>query len=496
MNYEKDLFISYAHLDDQPLAPQQRGWVSQFHAYLEKALTWNLGHPATIWRDQRLTGSEIFSNEIAEQLGKSAILVSVLSPCYVESEWCKREIDEFCKAAEQNGKVVVGNKPRIFKVIKRPPKSQEPPLPPFMRDVLGYEFYVDKDGRPLELDPAWPDQIQKFKEKVECLAYDIGELIEHLHDITVRDSRDSSCKPPVYLGQCSHDRKEDRDLIASDLKRLGYRIFPDKPLPMEDEESFTAEVSQFLSQCSLSIHLVGSGYGAIPDGPSQKSVVVLENELAVKRCKTGGLCRIVWMPVTELVPNKKKQQQFIDALGRDPEVQFGADLVTNGLEDLKGTIHATLQKLEKAALRPAKPARVEGGPKFVYLIYDKADREASHGLRRWLMSKGFEVRTPVFEGKAATVRKANQETLALCDAAILFYGVGDEAWRCTVENDIRKANGCRGEKPPVVSFTYISGPASDDKRDMIELEEPNIINGIQGFSEAAVGPLLVAVQKV
>jgi hypothetical protein len=127
------------------------------------------------------------------------------------------------------------------------------------------------------------------------------------------------------------------------------------------------------------------------------------------------------------------------------------------------------------------------------MIYDKNDREASFGLRRWLTSKGFEVRNPVFEGKAATVRKANQETLALCDAAILFYGVGDEAWKCTVENDLRKANGYRGERPPFLAYTYISGPATDAKRDMIELGEPNTINGLQGFSEAAVEPLLEAI---
>lgn len=495
MNYEKDLFISYAHLDDQPLTPQQQGWVSQFHAYLDKALTWNLGHQPTIWRDRRLTGNEIFPNEITEQLGKVAILVSVLSPCYVESDWCRREIEEFCKAAEQNGKVVVGNKPRIFKVIKRPPKSQEPPLPPFMRDVLGYEFYIDKDGRPLELDPAWPDQIQQFKEKIEYLAYDIGELIERLHGITTSATATSAPRPSIYLGQCSHDRKEDRDLLLADLKRLGYPVFPDKPLPMDDEERFATEVSRLLSQCSLSVHLVGSSYGAIPDGPSQKSVVVLENELAVKRCKSGGLSRIIWLP-DGTVPKQLQQQQFIEALGRDREVQYGADLVTNGLEDLKGAIHAILQKLEKAELESAKPTRVEGGQKLIYVISDKSDREASIGLRRWLTSKGLEVRSPVFEGKAATVRKANQETLALCDAAVLFYGVGDEAWKRTVQNDLRKANGYRSDRPPFLSFTYISGPASDDKRDMIELGEPNIINGLQGFSEAAVESLLDAIQEV
>jgi hypothetical protein len=130
------------------------------------------------------------------------------------------------------------------------------------------------------------------------------------------------------------------------------------------------------------------------------------------------------------------------------------------------------------------------------VIDDKNDREASFNLRHWLTGKGFEVKSPVSKGKSATVRKANEETLALCDAAILFYGVGDEAWKRTVENDLRKANGCRGAKPPFLAYTYISGPATDDKREMIKLEAPNTINGLEGFPEATVAPLLDALLKV
>jgi len=40
-----------------------------------------------------------------------------------------------------------------------------------------------------------------------------------------------------------------------------------------------------LKRCQLSIHLVGEAYGGVPDGRSQKSVVVLQNELAAKRSK-------------------------------------------------------------------------------------------------------------------------------------------------------------------------------------------------------------------
>lgn len=197
MNFEIDVYISYAHLDDQPLTSEQPGWVSQFHAYLDKALTWKLGYRARIWRDLRLSGNESYANESAEALGKVAILVTVLSPCYVESEWCRREIEEFCRRAEQNGGVVVDKRPRIFKVIKRPTKSHESHLPVFMKDVLGYEFFIDKDGRALELDPAWPDQAQRFAERIKLLANDIGDLLGKLRSQDARSPSSLNSQSPL-----------------------------------------------------------------------------------------------------------------------------------------------------------------------------------------------------------------------------------------------------------------------------------------------------------
>ena len=43
---------------------------------------------------------------------------------------------------------------------------------------------------------------------------------------------------------------------------------------------------------SLSVHLVGSTYGAVQDCPNDKSIVVLQNELAMKRSREAGLRRI------------------------------------------------------------------------------------------------------------------------------------------------------------------------------------------------------------
>ena len=31
MDFDKHLFISYAHLDNQPLPSEQQGWITRFH---------------------------------------------------------------------------------------------------------------------------------------------------------------------------------------------------------------------------------------------------------------------------------------------------------------------------------------------------------------------------------------------------------------------------------------------------------------------------------
>ena len=34
MAFEKQVFISYAHIDNEPLSEKQQGWITRFHASL------------------------------------------------------------------------------------------------------------------------------------------------------------------------------------------------------------------------------------------------------------------------------------------------------------------------------------------------------------------------------------------------------------------------------------------------------------------------------
>ena len=155
MKFGKHLFISYAHLDNQPVAENDVGWVSRFHRSLDAILSMRLGCKAEIWRDERLQGNDVFAQEIVSQFPETAALVAVVSPRYVQSEWCLREARSFCESALKSGGVTVGNQSRIFKVITLPVESQDP-LPAPMRDTLGFDFYVrEPNGVEMALNPAY-----------------------------------------------------------------------------------------------------------------------------------------------------------------------------------------------------------------------------------------------------------------------------------------------------------------------------------------------------
>lgn len=493
MAFQKHLFISYAHIDNEPLAEQEEGWVTRFHSSLAALLGMRLGRKAEIWRDTKLQGNDVFSDEIVEQFPQTALLVSVLSPRYVESEWCTREAREFCQTAESSGGLTVDNKTRVFKVIKTPVDSEDT-LPPVMKQLLGYPFFVLDEGQtPVELDPAYgEDLIPQYNLKVAKLAFEMAQLIRKLDSANRATPAAPSAKPTVYLAESSYDRREHREALDAELRLLGYTVLPDRQMP-RDELEYTAAVETMLAQCRLSIHLVGSNYGAVPDGPTDKSVVVLQNDLAIAQCRKGGLQRVIWLP-ENTVSESPLQQKFISALHSDAQTQYGADLIAAEFEVLKGAIHASLKRIENPA--PAKaPAPESAGGKLIHLICDQRDRQATIPLRKFLRNRGHEVKIPLFEGAAAVVHQANHDLLAQCEAAILFYGAGDEAWKRTAETDIRKTKASR-EKPLNVVFTYLAGPVTSDKTELIELEEANLIQGFDEFSEAAMEPFLKALDGV
>jgi TIR domain len=95
--YENDVFISYEHVDNEPILPDKPGWVDFFEDLLRKRVKARLRGEIQFFRDQQLRLYRKFSDQLTEKLACSAVLICIPSPNYVESDWCLWELEQFNK---------------------------------------------------------------------------------------------------------------------------------------------------------------------------------------------------------------------------------------------------------------------------------------------------------------------------------------------------------------------------------------------------------------
>lgn len=205
-NFDLHAFISYAHIDNQPLTAGQKGWVSQFHATLKTLLSQRMGEEARIWRDDKLDGNDVFDQEIIDQFAKTALLISILSPRYLRSDWCTRELNTFAEAATRTGGVTVGNKSRVFKVVKTP-LDPDVELPPLVGRTLGYEFYSNEGNDPEEIDPAFGERSrEEFLRRISRLAVEMAQSLRAMMAAKRAGGAVApASKATVFLAACGRD---------------------------------------------------------------------------------------------------------------------------------------------------------------------------------------------------------------------------------------------------------------------------------------------------
>ena len=87
--FTNDVYVSYAHPDDELFAHGHHGWVEAFHRALATRVSQMLGEPVNVCQSNWLRGNDILSAEIERAVSESAVFVCVVSPSYVEIEYCR-----------------------------------------------------------------------------------------------------------------------------------------------------------------------------------------------------------------------------------------------------------------------------------------------------------------------------------------------------------------------------------------------------------------------
>jgi hypothetical protein len=493
--FDNDIFISYAHIDNQPLIEGHQGWVSTLHQALAIRLQQLLGSEVKIWRDPHLKGHEYFSDTIVMQLPHAAVLVLILSPPYVRSTWCVQELQEFCQRAEHTGGLRLDDKSRLFKVVKTYLPHQD--HPPALQGLLGYEFYeMDRTtGRPREFrQDAGPNADRNYWAKLEDLAFDISQLLVRMAKHSEAPGSQAGVTlgpvhagPAIYLAETTSDLSLERDKMKRELERRGHQVFPDRPLPFQAAAFHTA-VRDYLERCQLTIHMIGAHYGIIPEA-TNRSIVDLQQAIAAEYSKEHALFRCLWMPVG-LQVTEERQAQFIDYVQYEVGTQPGIELLQTTLEDLKTFIQDKLQALRQHAM----PQGSDDGPRRIYVLCDPQDLDDLTPLADYLYEQGFEVTLPAMEGEPDQLRADHQENLLACDALLIYYGKAHELWLRTALRDLQKIAGYGRSKPLLARAIYVSAPETPSKQ-RFRTREALVIKQFGAFSAVALQPFLAALAK-
>lgn len=508
MPYADDILLSYAHRDDRPLKDPQ-GWVSTLLDRLKIRVEELIGRDAQVWWDGRLQDNEYFVAEIGDRLTGTRFLVSVVTPSYVNSRWCRAEVREFCRLAGLNGGLRVRNLSRAFKVLKTPVEDRQ--LFDELRGTNGYQFFeYDARQKLREFGQETGEKKdQRYWDKLDDLAWDIKRTLEALEEQgggdgeggggggahgggpgddggggAAADAEPARAALPlerkVYLAETASDVVGDRDRVWRELTQREFRVLPDRELP-RDLAPLREAVRGHLQSCALSVHMLGAGYGFIPDG-GEHSVVRVQEELAAERAAADpAFTRLIWMPAG-LTTENPRQSRYVEELHR--RVGPGDELLQTSVEGLKARV---LEKLD------APPADGDGRERTrVYVIHEQRDEGAAAAPAESLRRR-FEVRASADAGGGERTARYHRESLVWCDAALVYDRSGGVDWLQAKIIDLQKARGWRGGEPMLGEAVYLAGPPTKEKEALGLDELLPVIRNPGAFTPGALEPFLAAV---
>lgn len=312
-NFEHDAFISYSRVDNL------ENWVTTFNDRLNIKLKMLSGQKSIdVWRDPKISDNEVFDPVINNTLEKTALFLSLTSPSYNESLYCKKELSYFHTYVQKPNDLyglVVENKCRVFNIrlYDRPNEL----WPKELKGRTGYKFFDNE--LPMPLDPESPE----YNKNITILANDIWVLL-------------------TLMKQKQHERKF--VLLASVPNSLGFfreqlqmslgktvRLEPsEKDIPQFENKNLDKILECLEKSCS-SIHLIDE-----ESEEPEKTYYRWEAETAVQTNKP----QLVWYPKT--LPDNSPQKKFIDKLYASKKKEL--EVIPGNKPDIPNTVSKWVEK--------------------------------------------------------------------------------------------------------------------------------------------------------
>jgi hypothetical protein len=469
-----DLFISYAHVDDEPDAafPDRPGWVTTLVRCLEKRLAKKLGRVDSydIWRDAKLAGHTDLTPDILGRLRDAATLLVVLSPAYLASGWCRRELEAFYQANRKSkaaGRIFVVEFDRVD-ADRRFPE---------LADLKGYRFWVENpDTRNPETlgYPIVREKDEEYHKRLNDLCIELVRQLDSLrqHGRAALESDavpDRDTRPHVYLAEVTEDLDTRRDNVSRYLDQAGFRVLPDAEPSRHDQEAYRAAVDADLARSVVFIQLLSETPGRRFKG-SELSYVALQHERAI----SAGIPVLQW--------RRRALDTHSEEIREDHRQRLnGATVVATDLSEFNSLVVETVKKLTRPAPVREEPTFVDSD-KLVFVDAEETDLEAARVIVGFLEMQGIGALPPVRGTVPEATRAALKTRMLACDGMVLVHGNNPD-WPVLQWAHFRKVKAEREAPLRAIGLCDLPPPEKPMKAgDVLQLPSAHVIDCRDGLA--------------
>ncbi|MBM3522656.1 MAG: toll/interleukin-1 receptor domain-containing protein [Alphaproteobacteria bacterium] len=291
-SFDHDVFVSYAHADDQVLMGDAEifGWVTTLKTNLNRLPG---QRKKSIFIDHALMPGDIFGEELKRKLERSRILLIVLSRNYAESAWCGQELEWFIRHhgddAGQPRNVFVAElapNPRLKEAGRR--------LVELRNRILFAAFWRQRPDQPNPTIVGIPtpsrDSGDLYWQSLGALATAIDARLDQFDEIP--DQFDEVAKtlphaggtlpgpspietapiprlarPTIFLADVPADLAGQRRILKKRLREKPYEcdVVPAADYLGVDADRLPAQIDADIARSALCVQLLSPAFGDVPD---------------------------------------------------------------------------------------------------------------------------------------------------------------------------------------------------------------------------------------
>ncbi|EIJ32983.1 toll/interleukin-1 receptor domain-containing protein [Thiothrix nivea] len=378
-----DIFVSYAHVDNQPFSGGEKGWITHFINNLRIEVSRRIGRAEhyQLWMDFRLKGSDELTPEIEQQLAKTDMLVILMSQGWLASEWCQRELDIFLQTHPDT----VG---RIF--VVEVDSVETASKPERLHDLLSYRFWQQNDRDEIhQLGYPVPQKTDaEYFNRLVNLSHHLAQSVRAAKQaapvVEVED------KPTVYVAPVNDSLFSQRESLISELRQFGIDVLP-------QNNTLEGNMDRDLARCSHFVQLLDAKWTmGIP----------FNQHFSADAAKKPIL---QWRD-----PNLDYMREGI--FDEQKKLLEGKTVIASPLPDF-------IRRVRDAVLpKPPEPEPVEriNGEKMIFVHASQDDFERAYQLAQVLRARGYGIALPRYQGDATRIRKSIERGYESCDILLML----------------------------------------------------------------------------